>query len=76
VGTAQLAPGEYKVKVDGSNAIFTETQHGKSVTVPVKVENGDKKFDATTVDSSKQGDMDQIKTIDLGGSKQKLQFGQ
>jgi hypothetical protein len=76
VASAQLTPGEYKVKVDGANAVFTDAKTYKSVTVPVKIEKGDKKYDATQVDKTNQGGMDQIKAIELGGSGTKLEFGQ
>jgi hypothetical protein len=76
IGNTQLAKGAYKMKVDGSNAIFTDSQSGKAVTIPVKIDSGTKKYDSTTIDSTKQGDMDQIKTIKLGGSKDQVQFGQ
>jgi len=76
VGSTQLMPGEYKLKVDGANAVFTQEQTRKETSVPVKIENGSKKFENTVVNSSKQGDMDQIKEIQLGGSTTKLQFGQ
>jgi hypothetical protein len=75
-GTTELKPGEYKLKVDGSQAVITDQQNAKSVTVPVKVENSDKKFDYTTVESSKQGGMDSIQAIDLGGSNTRLTLGQ
>ena len=75
-GTTELKPGEYKLKVDGSQAVITDQQNAKSVTVPVKVENSDKKFDYTTVESSKQGGMDTIQAIDLGGSNTRLTLGQ
>jgi hypothetical protein len=75
-GTTELKPGEYKLKVDGSHAVITDQQNAKSVTVPVKVENSDKKFDYTTVESSKQGGMDTIQAIDLGGSNTRLTLGQ
>ena len=45
---------------------------GKSVSVPVKVEQNDKKYDATSVDTNS----DAIKEIHLGGSATKLTFGQ
>jgi hypothetical protein len=76
VASAQLTPGEYKVKVDGANAVFTDAKTLKSVTVPVKIDKGDKKYDNTLVDMTKQGDTDQIQTIELGGSTTKLEFGQ
>jgi hypothetical protein len=73
-GSVQLKPGQYKLKVDGNNAIFTDVNSNKSVTVPAKVQTGDKKFDDTRVQSTKDGDTDKIEEIDLGGSKTKLGF--
>ena len=43
VAGVKLAAGEYKVKVDGANAVFTDSK-SKSVSAPVKVETGTKKF--------------------------------
>jgi hypothetical protein len=74
VGTIQLKPGQYDVKVAGSNAVFTDLNTSKSFQTPVKVENTEKKFDDTRVQSSKDGDTDKIDEIDLGGSKTKLGF--
>ena len=74
VGSVQLKPGQYKLKVDGSNAVFTDANSSKSFTTPVKVETGDKKFDDTRVQSTKDADGDRINQIDLGGSKTKLGF--
>jgi hypothetical protein len=74
VGSVQLKPGQYKLKVDGSNAIFTDANSSKSFTTPVKVETGDKKFDDTRVQSTKDSGGDRINEIDLGGSKTKLGF--
>jgi hypothetical protein len=75
-GTIQLAPGEYKLKVDGSNAVFTDTESRKSVTVPIKVENNSRKYNSTALDTTKQGDAERLNAIELGGSKTKLEFGQ
>ena len=74
VGSVQLKAGQYKLKVEGSNAIFTDVNNQKSVTTPVKVETGDKKVDSTRVQSTKDGDAERIQEIDLGGSKTKLTF--
>ena len=74
VGSVQLKPGQYKLKVDGANAVFTDATSSKSFTTPVKVENGDKKFDDTRVQSTKDAYGDRINEIDLGGSKTKLGF--
>jgi hypothetical protein len=74
VGTAKLAPGEYKVKVDGTNAVFTNSNF-KSVSTAVKVETSDKKFKDTAVDSVKSGSGDVVTAITVGGSTTKLDFG-
>jgi len=73
-GSVQLKPGQYKLKVEGANATFTDENSSKSFTTPVKVETGDKKFDDTKVQSTKDGDVDRLEEIDLGGSKTKLGF--
>lgn len=75
-GEAQLASGEYKVKIDGADAVFTDAQTGKSFSVPVKVESNEKKYAATAVDSITDGETQQLKAIELGGSTIKLEFAQ
>jgi hypothetical protein len=73
-GSVQLKAGQYRLKVDGANATFTDVSTSKSFTTPVKVETTDKKFDDTKVQSTKDGDAERIEEIDLGGSKTKLGF--
>ena len=73
VSGVQLAAGEYKVKVDGANAVFTDSK-SKSVSAPVKVENGTKKFQHTSVDASKEGTVDKVNAIEFGGSTTRLEF--
>jgi maltose-binding protein MalE len=73
-GTVQLKPGLYRLKIDGSNAVFTQVENEQSFTVPVKVENTEKKFDQTRVDATKNNGTDVIQDIELGGSKTKLEF--
>ncbi len=73
-GGQQLTAGEYKQKIDGANAVFTDVKTSKSVSVPVKVETGAKKFSVTSVDSSEEGSAERINSIQLGGSTTKLEF--
>ncbi len=73
VSGVQLPAGEYKVKVDGANAVFTDRK-SKSVTAPVKVENGTTKFSVTAVDASREGSVDKVNAIELGGSTTKIEF--
>ena len=72
----ELKPGEYKLKVEGSQAVFTDAQSAKSFSVPVKIENTGKKFANTAVESTNQDGMDNIQAIDLGGSNTRLAVGQ
>ena len=73
-GSVQLKPGEYRVKVAGSNATFTEVNSSKSATTPVKIEDGNEKFDDTRVQITKGTGTDHLDEIDLGGTKTKLEF--
>jgi hypothetical protein len=75
VAGIELGKGSYTVRVEGDKAIF-KGAHDKEVTVPVKLESGAaKKYDYTTVESSKKGGEDAIKLIHLAGSKTTLEFG-
>jgi hypothetical protein len=74
-GSVDLQPGQYKLKVEGSQAVFTDS-HNQSFTVPATVASADKKFSYTLVETAKQGGMDTIQAIDLGGSKTQLKLEQ
>ena len=74
VGNVQLKAGQYKLKINNGNAVFTEVETSKSFTTPVKVENTDQKFDETVVDTSVTDGTATVKDIQLGGSKTKLSF--
>jgi hypothetical protein len=74
VAGVKLPAGQYTVKVNGANAVFTNASNSKSVSAPVKVETGSKKFQYTAVDSSKEGDGERVNAIELGGSTTKLEF--
>jgi len=74
-GNVELRAGEYKVKVEGSNAVFTNVDTSEKFTVPVKIDNAAKKHDHTAVESNKQNGTDTIKAIELGGSNETLEFG-
>ena len=75
VGNVQLKAGDYTVKVSGDNAIFTQVETAKQFSVPVKVEAVDKKYEDTHVNAIKDGETEIVKEIELGGSKNKLEFG-
>ena len=73
-GNLQLKPGEYRLNVNGTKAIFTDVNTAKSFTTEIKVENSDKKFGDTKIDALSDGPTSVIKDIELGGSKTKIDF--
>ena len=75
VGNVVLAAGQYTVKVEGGNAVFTPFHSNKSFTAPVKLGTSPKKFKFTAVDATKDGNTEHINAIELGGSNTRLDFG-
>jgi len=73
-GSVQLAAGEYHVKIEGSNAIFTNLDTAKKTSVPVKVENVEKKYSVTAVDTNDSNGSSKVEAIELGGTTTKLGF--
>jgi len=74
-GPLQLAAGEYKVKLEGTNAVLINEETGEKFTAPVKVETKDKKFEVTAVELNRANGTQQVDAIELGGSKTLLEFG-
>lgn len=74
VGTLQLAPGEYRLKVENGTATFTDVRTNKSVSAPAKVETGTEKFAHTAVNVFREGKTDRVAAIQLGGSTTKVEF--
>jgi len=75
-GNTELKAGEYKLKVEGSQVTFTDAQTRRSVTVPVKVKNSERKFSSTELETDNQNGVDIIQSIDLGDSHTQLALGQ
>ena len=74
LGATELAPGDYKVEVADQKAIVRNGKiHGE---VPVKVENGETKYSATTVRFSNGDGKMHIQEIHVGGTKMKLVFSE
>ena len=68
----QLKAGEYRLNVEDSK--LTIVSGKESVEVPVKIQNGETKFDTTALRYSGTGDKLSIKEIRLGGTKTTLLF--
>jgi hypothetical protein len=73
VHNLRLKPGEYRLKLQGTNAIFTDAD-GNSFKTAVNVEQETKKFSDTEVMSTKDAGQERIEEIRLEGTKMKLEF--
>lgn len=73
-GSLDLAAGDYSVSHDGNKVKFTAVKSGKSMETDATVENADKKFSTTLVDTEATTDTIKIHEIDLGGTVTKLKF--
>jgi hypothetical protein len=71
-GSTELKPGAYKVEVNDQKA--TMRQGKLASECPVTVEEGDVKFDTTTVRYNNADGKSHIKEIRIGGTKTKLVF--
>src|SRR6185437_1411637 len=65
-GSTQLKAGQYKLEVEGNQAIFK--QGSTSTAIPISVEKNAKKFRYTTVDTTDS----KLHSIELGGTNTKL----
>jgi hypothetical protein len=74
-GPVMLPAGNYKVKLDGATAIFRNQDTNKVYTAPVKVQNAEKKYSQTAVESTDQGGTQVIQDIQLGGTTEEIEFG-
>ncbi len=74
-GSVTLKPGTYRLKVEGNSAVFTNTEDGKKFTAPVKIEDNGTKHEQTSVESDTSTGVTKVKSIELGGSHETLEFG-
>ena len=73
VGSVKLAAGEYKVKLDGANAIFTDSKK-QTFTAPAKTEKVGKKVPFTAVETKDVESGTKLDCIDLEGADFKVIF--
>jgi len=72
-GNSQLAPGDYHLKLDGSQVVLIDGT-GHQIDAAAKVEEADQKFPQTSVTTSDADGIVKIKSIQLGGSKYRVVF--
>jgi hypothetical protein len=70
IGTTELKPGEYEVKVDADKVTFKQ---GKNViAVSAKIETNASKFSDTQMDIKTENGQAKLRELDLGGTKSKI----
>jgi hypothetical protein len=75
-GSLQLKAGEYSVKLEGSFVVLTNLETTKSYLALVRVASGVTTYDRTAVETTHTGDQTRIKTIELEGTDETLEFGE
>ena len=73
VGAVTLPAGEYKVKVDGNNAVFSDSKK-KTYTAPAKVQKIEKKCPYTAAETKDVDGGTRVDAIDLEGADFKIVF--
>ena len=77
VGANQLKAGDYRVKIEGSTAVFSGDRSNQKVEAPVSVTTAPKKFDrGEVILSSATSGSPTLTAIELQGTKLKLEFRQ
>jgi hypothetical protein len=72
VAGKELKAGDYKVTMDGGNAIISMGK--QKVEAPAKIETADSKFSSTSVRYTTEDGKMKIQEIRLGGTNQKVVF--
>ncbi len=72
-GTAQLQPGQYKVRLEGTKVVLID-KTGRAIEANAKVETAERKYDQTAIAISRADGANRLQWIALGGSKSKVVF--
>src|SRR5215471_5936416 len=72
-GTVQLKPGEYKVDVEGSSVVLKD-ENGHRIDANASLETVEQKYDQTSVVTSTADGTNRLEYIELGGTKDKIEF--
>ena len=76
-GSVVLPAGNYNIRLkNNTEAVFTAADSGKTYNVPVKVEQAQHKYGDTAIETKQEGNQQVVQSIDLGGTADKLEFGE
>lgn len=73
-GTVVLAPGQYRVTMEGTDAIFLDVRSARSFRTAVRVEDSGATYEVTRISTSKKAGMERMNAIEFEGSGTKIEF--
>ena len=73
VGNTQLKPGDYSLKVDGTQVVLKDYA-GHRIDISTTLETADQKFNETAVVIANADGTNRIQWIQLGGSNTRVMF--
>jgi len=71
----EVASGQYQLSYDGSKVVLVNSNNHKQFETTATVQNSDKKYNETIVNSKHVDGKDLVNEIQLGGTKTALEFG-
>ena len=74
VGNTLLRSGEYRLEVDGSQAVFMDLSRHKAAEANVKLDSASKKFQSTEIETRDVDGKTKLEQIRLGGTATILEF--
>jgi hypothetical protein len=74
LGGSELKPGHYSLEMDGTKVIVRNGKlHGEA---PAKMEEGDSKYNRTSVVLERAGSQMRVQEIHIGGTNMKVVFAE
>jgi hypothetical protein len=74
VGTVTLKPGDYKVKLEGTEATFLRVASNETFKVPAKIESGTDKYPKTALIQNTEGGQPKLVGLGLKGTTDVMKF--
>ena len=74
VGSTTLKAGDYKVKVEGSDAVITRVASNETVKIPAKIETGTDKFDKNALIQNTEAGESRLTALGLKGTRDVIKF--
>jgi hypothetical protein len=73
-GSVLLLPGQYRVSLDGGEAVFQDVRSTRSFRTAVKVEDNGSAYDATRISTTHDSGARRMNAIEFEGSGTRIEF--